>query len=42
MIDIVRWSAGDPVEHSFTRTARPVFCTRDALDVPERAGVPHH
>lgn len=39
--EIVRWSAGDPDERRSTRSARPVFCSRDDLDIPERAGATH-
>jgi hypothetical protein len=38
--EIVRWSAGDPDERRSTRAPRPVFCSRDELDIPERAGAP--
>ena len=38
--EIVSWSAADHDELRPVRAARPLFCTREALDIPERAGAP--
>ena len=37
---IVSWAVADQDEPRPVRAARPLFCTRDALDIPQRTGAP--